>query len=203
MVNCVPMMNNKHALATSDSDSSLFEIYRNHKLTASFEGGVCVGKVFSKGTQVAYCEAAGWAQAEQHLRLIVDTDIEKKSQSRHGAPVSSEELKNAWSEIKAYLAPNTINMLRYHYKDADGTAELEQLVKLGQCASTTEVYFIYASVARCLCDEMACVPPAQHNGRDPIIAMLIEEAKYRPVGQQGVELILKPEIMRALKDLQW
>ncbi|UZE95390.1 hypothetical protein [Alkalimarinus alittae] len=196
-------MTHKQANEKKESAFELYETYRNHELTASFEGGLCVGKVFSKGTQVAYCEAEGWAQAEQHLRLIVDTDIEKKYQYRQGEPVSFEELKQALVEIKAYLDPSAINMLRCHYQAPNGAIELAQLAQRGQCSSTTEVYVIYASIARCLCDELAYMPPAQHNGRDPIMSMLVEETKYALVEQQGVEFILESEITRALKELQW
>ena len=168
-------MKDHYASANIDSASVLSETYRNHKLTASFEGGVCVGKVFSKGTQVAYCEALGWAQTEQHLRLIVDNDIEKKYQRRGSSPISFDELKGALLEIKAYLEPSYISMLRYHYQADMGAVALVRLTQLGQCNTTTEVYFIYASIARCLCDEMAYMPPAQHNGRDPMISMLISD----------------------------
>lgn len=181
----------------------LSETYRNHKLVACFEGDVCVGKVFNKDTQVAYCEAVGWTQAEQHLRLIVDSDIEKKYQHRGATPVSFDELKGALEEIKAYLEPRYIKMLRYHYQAERGVVGLEGLAQMGNCSSTTEVYFIYASIARCLCDELAYMPPAQNNGRDPMISMLIEETTYGPVGQNGVELILESEIKRALIELQW
>ncbi|MFD2229484.1 hypothetical protein [Alkalimarinus sediminis] len=179
------------------------ETYRNHTLVASFEGDVCVGKVFNKKTQVAYCEADGWAQAEQHLRLIVDNDIEKKCQHRGAAPVLFEELKSGLEEIKAYLEPRTISMLRHHYQADQGVLSLERLAKLGQCSNTTDVYFIYAAIARCLCDELAYMPPSHHNGRDPMISMLIKETEYGPVGQNGVEIILETEIKRALIELQW
>ena len=192
-------MKEPNALANIDSASVLSETYRNHQLTASFENGVCVGKVFSKGTQVAYCEALGWAHTEQHLRLIVDNDFEKKYQRRGANPISFEELKGALLEIKAYLEPNYINMLRYHYQADMGAVPLVRLTQLGRCNTTTEVYFMYASIARCLCDEMAYMPPAHHSGREPMMSMLISESEC----QLGVELILQPEIKQALAELQW
>lgn len=196
-------MKNSHLPTSKDGALVLSETYRNYKLVATLEGEICVGRVFDKGSQVAYCEAVGWAQTEQYLRLIVDNNIEKKCQHRGTAPVSLEEFKGGLMEIKAYVEPRYIDMLRYHYRADQGIVGLEALAKLGKCSTTTEVYFIYAFMARCLCDELAYTPPAQHNGRDPAISMLIEESTYGPIGHNGVEIILKSVVKHALRELQW
>ncbi len=196
-------MNNDSVSMTKCDRPVLVDTYRNHKITASVEAGIYVGKVFSKGTQLAYCEAPERAQAEQHLRLIVDRDIEKKCQSRGQTPVSSDELQAALVEIKAYLEPGHISMLRGHYQAEHGAINLEELAVLGHCASTTEVYCIYANIARCLCDELAYSPPIQHNGRDPMLSMLLQASDDDSSPRSSLYVTLTSTIRDALIAVQW
>lgn len=196
-------VNNDSTLTTKCGRPVLSDTYRNHKITASVEAGIYVGKVFSKGAQLAYCEAPERAQAEQHLRLIVDRDIEKRCQRRGQTPVLSDELNAALVEVKAYLEPDHISMLRGHYQTERGVISLEKLAALGHCASTTEVYCVYANIARCLCDELAYNPPIQHNGRDPMLAMLLQAPDYDSSPRSSLYVALESTIRDALIAVQW
>ncbi len=179
------------------------ELYRNHELAAHVENNTCVGEVFKTGTRVAYCEAEGIELLQQHLRSIVDANIEKKYQKRKNRPPSLQELEAALLAIKRYLAPHYSDMLRKHYQSPNGEMALDTIRAIGHCQTTTDVYFAYANIARCLCDELAYMPPAPNNGRDPSLALLLQASDTYLEAADCVALKLEPQIQRALQSVQW
>lgn len=172
--------------------------YRNHLLVSRHEKGKWVGEIFKDNVRIAYCEASGQASSLQHLRNIVDDLIQDAIDERKNAIPSQAELSNAIQSCFSHL-PDALKQFVEHIRiHHESLFNMEQLSKITGYKSTTDISLLLAQFARTVCDVVAYEPPAQIDGRDPYLAILLEVNENCPNTKNPITLALKQNFLQAI-----
>lgn len=150
------------------------ESYRTHLLIARFWKDEYCGVVFQGKKKIAEYVGDHLDDIVQHLRGIVDAELNKRYQQRANKEPSITEIQLAIANIKPTMNEGEQLMLQHHCQKAKGIESLVKLAKVGGVSSTTDVMLSYAKIAQNLCDELGFTPTVSQRSQNAEITLLLE-----------------------------